>query len=70
VCRYTCIWIQWCLLYLTDEDVVTLFERAREGLQPGGLIMVKENICKKVREVNVTYWVIPGRIPGRQGYQA
>jgi protein N-terminal methyltransferase len=45
-CRYDCIWIQWCLLYITDADVQIMFSRARLGLKPDGLIFVKENICK------------------------
>ena len=40
-CRYDCIWIQWCLLYLTDADVLTMFDRARRGLKPDGMIVVK-----------------------------
>mmetsp|Transcript_10622 Transcript_10622/g.30241 ORF Transcript_10622/g.30241 Transcript_10622/m.30241 type:complete len:255 (+) Transcript_10622:263-1027(+) len=43
--RYDVIWIQWAMLYLTDEDVVALFERCRKGLKPDGIIVVKENIC-------------------------
>ncbi|KAF5838956.1 alpha-N-methyltransferase NTM1 [Dunaliella salina] len=45
--RYDTIWIQWCLLYLTDDDVVLLFNRCRSGLKPDGLIFVKENICRQ-----------------------
>mmetsp|Transcript_21632 Transcript_21632/g.36854 ORF Transcript_21632/g.36854 Transcript_21632/m.36854 type:complete len:263 (-) Transcript_21632:320-1108(-) len=45
--RYDVIWIQWCLLYLTDEDVLQLFRRCQQGLKPGGVIVVKENTCKK-----------------------
>ncbi|GFR43413.1 hypothetical protein Agub_g4494 [Astrephomene gubernaculifera] len=45
--RYDAIWIQWCLLYLTDVDFITLFHRAAAGLKPDGLIFVKENICKE-----------------------
>ncbi|PNW82111.1 hypothetical protein CHLRE_06g274400v5 [Chlamydomonas reinhardtii] len=44
--RYDCIWIQWCMLYLTDVDFISLFQRAAVGLKPDGLIFVKENICK------------------------
>jgi protein N-terminal methyltransferase len=44
--RYDCIWIQWCLLYLTDDDVVAFLQRAALGLRVGGLIVVKENICQ------------------------
>lgn len=43
--RYDCIWIQWCLLYLTDDDIVSLLRRAAAGLRPGGAIVVKENVC-------------------------
>lgn len=45
--RYDCIWIQWCLLYLTDADVKAMFSRARVGLKPDGLIVVKENVCRE-----------------------
>ncbi|KAK9812918.1 hypothetical protein WJX72_005771 [[Myrmecia] bisecta] len=44
--RYDVLWIQWSLLYLTDDDAVALFERSRAGLKPDGIIVVKENICK------------------------
>jgi protein N-terminal methyltransferase len=49
--RYDCIWVQWCLCYLTDEDCLNFLERARESLtecpdEPtkSGLLFVKENI--------------------------
>mmetsp|Transcript_7721 Transcript_7721/g.16654 ORF Transcript_7721/g.16654 Transcript_7721/m.16654 type:complete len:257 (-) Transcript_7721:416-1186(-) len=45
--RYDCVWIQWCMLYLTDDDVVQFFSRARTGLKSDGLVVVKENICKE-----------------------
>lgn len=45
--RYDCIWIQWCLLYLTDDDVVRFFQRCGQGLKSDGYIVVKENICKE-----------------------
>jgi protein N-terminal methyltransferase len=45
--RYDCIWVQWCLLYLTDEDLVAFLRRAAAGLRQGGRIVVKENVCKK-----------------------
>ena len=44
---YDCIWIQWCLLYLTDADFLVMFEKAKAALKLGGLIFVKENICKE-----------------------
>lgn len=45
--RYDCIWVQWCLLYLTDADALALFERCKTGLKGDGLILVKENVCKE-----------------------
>lgn len=54
--KYDCIWIQWVALYLTDKDLLSFFERARENLTVSeeldlitgtpktGLIFVKENI--------------------------
>ncbi|DBA70624.1 hypothetical protein WJX79_002756 [Trebouxia sp. C0005] len=44
--RYDVIWIQWALLYLTDDDAVAFFDRCKAGLKRGGVIVVKENICK------------------------
>eukprot|EP00873_Tetraselmis_striata_P039931 jgi/Tetstr1/460195/TSEL_005510.t1 len=45
--RYDVVWIQWALLYLTDEDCKTLFDRCRAGLKADGIVVVKENICKE-----------------------
>jgi protein N-terminal methyltransferase len=43
------IWIQWVLLYLTDEDLVSFLKRCLAGLKEGGLICVKENITSGSR---------------------
>jgi len=45
--RYDCVWIQWVLGYLTDEDLVQFFKRCVTGLKKGGIICVKDNINKK-----------------------
>ncbi|KAF4661143.1 Alpha N-terminal protein methyltransferase 1B [Perkinsus chesapeaki] len=43
--RYDMIWNQWCLLYLTDEDLVAYLKRCKEALAArGGVIVVKENV--------------------------
>ncbi|EIE19830.1 hypothetical protein COCSUDRAFT_30891 [Coccomyxa subellipsoidea C-169] len=44
--RYDLIWIQWALLYLTDDDLLALLERCKGGLKPGGLMIFKENVCE------------------------
>ena len=42
--RYDLIWMQWCVGYLTDEELVRYLQRCREALDPSaGVIVVKEN---------------------------
>ncbi|CAG9319869.1 unnamed protein product [Blepharisma stoltei] len=43
---YDCIWIQWVLAQLTDEDLVSFLRRIQNGLREGGIICIKENIKK------------------------
>ncbi|KAF8024823.1 hypothetical protein BT93_F1858 [Corymbia citriodora subsp. variegata] len=43
--RYDVIWIQWCIDHLADDDFVSFFMRAKAGLKPGGLFVLKENIA-------------------------
>lgn len=33
--RYDVVWVQWALLYLTDDDAVAFFRRAGQALKPG-----------------------------------
>ena len=42
--KYDCIWCQWSVMYLTDEDAVSFFKRCKEALTNKGLIFVKDNI--------------------------
>mmetsp|Transcript_177808 Transcript_177808/g.570218 ORF Transcript_177808/g.570218 Transcript_177808/m.570218 type:complete len:322 (-) Transcript_177808:15-980(-) len=41
---YTLIWVQWVLLYLTDDDLRSFLRRAAAALVGGGLLVVKENV--------------------------
>ncbi|CCE66104.1 hypothetical protein TPHA_0O01360 [Tetrapisispora phaffii CBS 4417] len=41
--RYWLIWCQWCVGHLPDAELVQFFKRCKEGLQPNGTIIVKEN---------------------------
>lgn len=45
--RYNLIWVQWVLLYLTDDDLVEFLQRCQAALLPNGLICLKENIATK-----------------------
>ncbi|KAL8294965.1 hypothetical protein RB597_008373 [Gaeumannomyces tritici] len=42
---YDLIWVQWCVGYLTDEQLVAFMKRCRAALNPdGGVMVVKENL--------------------------
>uniref|UniRef100_A0A1D1ZX26 Alpha N-terminal protein methyltransferase 1 n=1 Tax=Auxenochlorella protothecoides TaxID=3075 RepID=A0A1D1ZX26_AUXPR len=43
--RYNALWLQWAVLYLTDEDAIAFFQRCAKALKPGGFVFVKENVC-------------------------
>lgn len=45
--RYDCIWVQWVVIYLTDDDFVKFLQRCVRGLRPNGLIFIKENVLDK-----------------------
>jgi protein N-terminal methyltransferase len=43
--RYDVVWVQWAMLYLTDEDAIAFLQRCAAALKPGGMIFIKENVC-------------------------
>lgn len=43
---YDCIWAQWVLNYIKDEDLVEFFKRCLGALKPGGVLVLKENILR------------------------
>ncbi len=43
-CMYDCIWNQWVLLYLADDDLIAYLRRCAESLRENGIICVKENV--------------------------
>jgi protein N-terminal methyltransferase len=42
--RYDCFWVQWVLMFLTDDDCVALLARCRAHLSGAGIVVVKENV--------------------------
>lgn len=44
--KYDCVWVQWALCYLPDKEAVEFLVRARDSLNPHGLIILKENQAK------------------------
>ena len=45
--KYSIIWIQWVLCYLTDKDAVEFLKRCAGCLDDGGYIILKENVCEE-----------------------
>lgn len=44
--QYDCIWIQWVTGMLQDADLVSLLQRCKLALLPGGFIVLKDNILR------------------------
>lgn len=44
--KYDCIWFQWVLGYLKDNDLIELFKRCKNALKPNGLCIMKDNVSK------------------------
>jgi protein N-terminal methyltransferase len=42
---YDAFWIQWVILYLTDDDAVSFLSRCRQNLKINGLIFIKDNLA-------------------------
>jgi protein N-terminal methyltransferase len=45
--RYDALWIQWALMYLTDEDAVAFLRRCKARMKAKGVIFLKENVCDR-----------------------
>lgn len=41
--KYDCIWLQWTLMYLTDDDAVNILKQCKANLKEKGKIFVKDN---------------------------
>jgi protein N-terminal methyltransferase len=52
---YDCIWIQWVIMFLTDEDAVKFLKNCKHHLSENGLIVVKENTVL-ANERNEAVW--------------
>lgn len=42
--KYDLIWIQWCVAYLTDLQLIEFIARCRTALTQSGIMVLKENI--------------------------
>jgi protein N-terminal methyltransferase len=45
--KYDCIWAQWVLLHLSNEDAAAFLRRAKTHLREDGLIIVKDNVSDR-----------------------
>lgn len=41
---YDCVWTQFVIIYLTDDDFVQFLQRCTRSLKQGGVLVIKENI--------------------------
>ena len=42
--RYDVVWAQWCVLYLTDADLVKFIQDGLNALKKNGVLVIKENV--------------------------
>ena len=56
--KYDCIWIQWVLGQLTDDDIILFLQRCSRMLTNKGVICVKENIIDKGFEEDSSFNLI------------
>lgn len=45
--RFDLIWIQWCIIYLTDDDLVSFLRECQKCLRKNGLICIKDNVARE-----------------------
>jgi protein N-terminal methyltransferase len=45
--KYSIIWVQWVLVYLTDVDIIRFLKTCGAALTEHGVICIKENTCAK-----------------------
>jgi len=50
--KFDVVWIQWVIGQLTDIDFVNFLKRAAAGLNPGGVIVIKDNSCASEDDEN------------------
>lgn len=53
---YDLVWAQWCLQHLSDKDLIAFLKRSKAALKEGGIIGVKENVCKEEADGSERVW--------------
>lgn len=49
--KYDLIWIQWCVGYLTNDQLVSFLKLCQTALKPTGYIVVKENVVSSDKDL-------------------
>lgn len=44
--EFDVIWIQWCVIYLTDDDLIAFTKECVKALKQGGVIVIKDNVAR------------------------
>lgn len=59
-CSYDAFWVQWAIMYLTDDDAIKFLKKCKEHLNQNGYIFVKDNISSsdlKQKKEEATFYV-------------
>lgn len=64
--QFDVVWCQWCLQHLSESDLIQFLREAKQALRPpsdseeeqyqGGVIVVKENICRDGEDETEATW--------------
>lgn len=52
--KYDCIWIQWVVGYLKDDDLISFLKRCKQAIKSNGVCILKENISSTEYELDET----------------
>lgn len=50
---YSCIWIQWCIENIDDEDLLNILNKCKLLLKEKGIVYIKENVVEDNEEVKI-----------------
>ena len=45
--QFAIVWVQWVLIYLTDDDLTAFLRRCADALAPGGWLVIKESVSRE-----------------------
>lgn len=51
--KFSCIWIQWCIENIDDNDLVYLLSHCKLHLEDKGVVIIKENVVEDTDKVDI-----------------